>query len=283
MTSDSPQSRSLLKGEETYFAPAATTRDLLGTLRNFHHAARLLRERDVSRVVSTGAAIATAFLPLARLVGAEAHYIESATRVDSPSLTGRIVQRVPGVRVYSQYQNWADPSWSFRGSVFDPFRSVACAPPSTIKRVVVSIGTHPRYGFDRLLRRLIDILPATTDVLWQVGPTQMRDQLTNAQSHIDDSTLRRAMTEADVVITHAGVGSALSAMLAGHRPICVPRLARYGEHVDDHQSALAARLSARQLVISREAGHLTEADLMLAAQSRVISEPAPAPFALETY
>ncbi len=53
---------------------------------------------------------------------------------------------------------------------------------------------------------------------------------------------------ANVVITHAGVGSVLSAVRAGHTPIVVPRLRRLGEHVDDHQVELTRALAERRVV-----------------------------------
>ena len=48
---------------------------------------------------------------------------------------------------------------------------------------------------------------------------------------------------AHVVVAHAGVGSILLAVRHGHVPIVMPRLHRYGEHVDDHQAQLAGRLA----------------------------------------
>ena len=54
--------------------------------------------------------------------------------------------------------------------------------------------------------------------------------------------LNARMREADVVVTHAGVGSVLCARQAGHVPVVVPRLHRFGEHVDDHQLELVAAL-----------------------------------------
>jgi hypothetical protein len=53
--------------------------------------------------VSTGSAIALSFLPVARLRGVPCHCIESAARSASPSQTGRLLRRVPGVRLYTQY------------------------------------------------------------------------------------------------------------------------------------------------------------------------------------
>jgi UDP-N-acetylglucosamine transferase subunit ALG13 len=57
------------------------------------------------------------------------------------------------------------------------------------------------------------------------------------------------MREADVVVTHAGVGSVLCAREAGHVPVVVPRLHRYDEHVDDHQLELVAALGANGHVV----------------------------------
>jgi UDP-N-acetylglucosamine transferase subunit ALG13 len=55
--------------------------------------------------------------------------------------------------------------------------------------------------------------------------------------------------QADVVISHAGVGSILCALRAGHTPIVFPRLKRYSETVDDHQAELARALVRRGAVL----------------------------------
>lgn len=54
---------------------------------------------------------------------------------------------------------------------------------------------------------------------------------------------------ADIVVSHAGVGSIICAMRAGHVPIVFPRLKRYAETVDDHQAELAEALEHRGNVI----------------------------------
>ena len=54
---------------------------------------------------------------------------------------------------------------------------------------------------------------------------------------------------ADVVVSHAGVGSILCALRAGHTPIVFPRLKRYSETVDDHQAELARALAGRGTVM----------------------------------
>jgi UDP-N-acetylglucosamine transferase subunit ALG13 len=51
-------------------------------------------------------------------------------------------------------------------------------------------------------------------------------------------------------VTHAGVGTILCARRAGHTPVVVPRLRRYGEHVDDHQAELTRALESQGAVIA---------------------------------
>jgi UDP-N-acetylglucosamine transferase subunit ALG13 len=58
------------------------------------------------------------------------------------------------------------------------------------------------------------------------------------------------MREATTVVTHAGVGSILSARRAGHLPVVVPRLHALGEHVDDHQAELTRTLEAAGEVVA---------------------------------
>ena len=43
------------------------------------------------------------------------------------------------------------------------------------------------------------------------------------------------MSKCDKVITHGGTGAIIGAVKKGKKVIAVPRLAKFGEHVDDHQ------------------------------------------------
>jgi UDP-N-acetylglucosamine--N-acetylmuramyl-(pentapeptide) pyrophosphoryl-undecaprenol N-acetylglucosamine transferase len=125
---------------------------------------------------STGSAVALPFFALARVKGLCCHYIESAARCDRPSMTGSLIGRIPGVHLYTQSPVWASEKWSFRGSVFDAFEQTASATgekSARLGKIVVSLGTYRGYGFPRLVRRLIEILPPEADVLWQTGDTDV--------------------------------------------------------------------------------------------------------------
>jgi UDP-N-acetylglucosamine--N-acetylmuramyl-(pentapeptide) pyrophosphoryl-undecaprenol N-acetylglucosamine transferase len=281
VTFDTPQSRSLLAGQPVIHVPPATSRDLVGTLRDYVAARRLLRGGRFSRVISTGASVAVSFFHPATRAGLECHYIESATRTHTPSLSGRLVARLPGARLHTQYATWADERWHFGGSVFDGHIAARRPSPRPVGKVVVALGTHEKFHFPRLLSRLTRIIPASVEVLWQVGSTEIPDMPAGARRHVPYAEMQQAMCEADVVITHAGVGSALAALGAGKRAIYVPRRRRHGEHVDDHQGAIATELDGRGLVMAREADAITVDDLTVAASWEVRSRISVSPFRLD--
>ncbi len=271
VTFDGPQSRSLLKDERVIYVPYVGPRDLGMALRNVRQAHRILRSVKPNAVVSTGSAVAMSFLPLSRAHGIPTIYVESAARADGPSLTGRLLQRVPGVQRFSQYRMWADDTWRYVGSVFDGFSPVPATPPPPGRplRIVVTFGLIEGYGFRRLVERLLQILPSDAEVLWQVGDTDMSGLPVAAQRSLPWRDLAAAMKDADVVVAHTGIGSAIDAMESGKCPVLVPREARHGEHVDDHQRQIAAELAARGLAIYRSAEELTFGDVRAAMEVRV--------------
>jgi len=278
VTFDSPQSRSLLADEEVVHVPPATSRDLVGVVQDLLVARRMFGRRRYDRVISTGAGVAVSFFLPAAAAGVECTYIESATRTRGPSLTGRLVARVPRTRLYTQYPGWADHNWRYGGSIFDAFTAEPVAEPRPVRKVVVTLGTHPRYLFPRLLARLVEILPPSIEVLWQVGATVIDRMPAGARRQVPSAEMHQAMREADVVIAHAGVGSALAAMQAGQRALFIPRRRAHGEHVDDHQVEMARELHGRNLVLAREATEITLADLDTAAAWRVRASPVVTPF-----
>jgi UDP-N-acetylglucosamine--N-acetylmuramyl-(pentapeptide) pyrophosphoryl-undecaprenol N-acetylglucosamine transferase len=278
-TFDTPQSRSLLDGQAVDFVPFVGGRDPKNVLRNLPVANRILREHAVDTIVSTGSAVALPFFTLARARRLRCHYIESAARSDGPSATGRLMTRVPGVCLYAQYPGWAGSRWEYRGSVFDSFEPIAgAAAEPAIRKVVVTLGTFRDYGFARLIRRLLQILPPDADVLWQTGDTDTTGLGVAGHHAIPERDLTQAMREADVVVAHAGVGTALAALEVGKCPLLVPRRLAHGEHVDDHQTQIAAELDRRGLALSAEADELTLADLVAAAEARVATLTQDPPF-----
>lgn len=248
VTWETPQSRALLQGQRHVFIDYAPPHDLGATLRTLRSARRILDAEPVDEVVSTGALPAVPFMALARARGIACRYIESAARLSGPSLTGRLVRALPGVRCFRQYEQWSSRSrFDYVGSVFDAF-SPGPRQPRPIRRAVVSVGSS-RFGFRRLIEAASAALPAGCEVLWQTGSTDCSGLGIAEAGLVEPDRLRRAIEAADVVIAHAGVGTALMALAAGRCPVLVPRRAGCGEHVDDHQLMLVDHLSRRGLAV----------------------------------
>ncbi len=279
VTWDTPQSRSLLVGADRVFVRRAKPRDPRTTLANARHALQLLARGEWDCVVSTGSLPAVPFLTVARALGIPCHFIESAARVEDLSLAARILERVPGVRRYVQHEAVARGSWTYRGSVFDGFSAVT-APSGPLRRVVVTVGANG-FDFRRMIAACRRALPGSAQVLWQTGNSDVGDLGIRTRQHLRPEELREAMEDADLVIAHAGVGSALAALQSGHRPILIPRRRAFGEHVDDHQAELAHRLAVRGLAIACEADALTPAVIEEGLSARVIPQEDPAPFVLD--
>ena len=284
-TFDTPQARQLLAGEVVHFVPFAKSRDARGALLDGVHAARLLGRGRFVRVVSTGAAVAVPFLGFARANKLAGHYIESAARSNGLSLSGQMVSRLPGVRMYGQYPTWAAGRVQYRGSVFDGFTQGAPRRLRPLEKVVVTLGTQKDFGFRRAIEVLVRLLPEfcspSAEVLWQTGSTDVSGLPIEAVAHVSPADLRQAMAEADLVVSHAGVGAALMALESGKCPLLLPRRRAFSEHADDHQQLIADELGRRGLAIWAEPHDLTAGDLEVAARMRAVGPDIARPFLLQ--
>jgi beta-1,4-N-acetylglucosaminyltransferase len=92
VTFDKPDARAALEGEKVYYCHFPTNRNLPNLVRNTLLAFRVLRRERPSLIVSSGAAVAVPFFALAKLFGARTMYIEVVDRVDTPTLTARLVR-----------------------------------------------------------------------------------------------------------------------------------------------------------------------------------------------
>lgn len=113
--------------------------------------------------------------------------------------------------------------------------------------IFVTVGTHHQ-PFNRLLNAL-DTLDGN-DLVVQHGPAEPPRGVARAEAYMPFDSMLECFREADVVVTHAGVGSVLCARREGHVPLVVPRRHDLGEHVDDHQVELTRALEARGSVIA---------------------------------
>ncbi len=109
---DREDTRSLLAHEPVYYGYGPTTRNVLNLLRNLRLAWSLLTRLRPKAIVTTGAGIAVPFAWIGRLRGVEVVYVESLTRITTPSLSCRLVRPVAS-RVYVQ---WPELAAAVRGA-----------------------------------------------------------------------------------------------------------------------------------------------------------------------
>ena len=172
-------------------------------------------------------------------------------------MTGRALQRCGGVHLYTQHRELANQRWRYAGSAFDSYQAVELVTASALRTVVVTTGTLD-FSFRRLLDRLRAVLPARVQVIAQAGCDSGRLDWPGARvsATMAPDTLGSLMRAADVVVAHAGIGSALMAFEAGKSPILVPRRKRHGEHVDDHQEQIARKFARSGLAVAAEASSI---------------------------
>lgn len=119
VTFDKSDARSLLREERVVFANGPTNRSIKNLLRNLLKAWRTIRVMRPRAVVTTGAGVAVPFAWIARLHRIPVIYIESFTRIESPSLSCRLVRPVAS-RIYVQWPELLDevPEALYVGSLF---------------------------------------------------------------------------------------------------------------------------------------------------------------------
>lgn len=113
--------------------------------------------------------------------------------------------------------------------------------------IFVTVGTHEQQ-FDRLVRAVDGLVADGTiaePVFVQTGYSGYVPRHCEHSRFVQAKRMRELMEGASVVVTHGGPSSFVGAMAAGKAPVVAPRLARYGEHVNDHQADFARIVAER--------------------------------------
>lgn len=124
------------------------------------------------------------------------------------------------------------------------------------------VGSRP-YQFNRLFEELDRLVGAgyVKDSLFaQIGASTYEPKNFRFEHFMDPDAFKAKIAEADIVISHGASGSIMGALNAGKRVIAVSRLAKYGEHINDHQVGINETLAAEGLVLAvREMDELGDA------------------------
>jgi UDP-N-acetylglucosamine--N-acetylmuramyl-(pentapeptide) pyrophosphoryl-undecaprenol N-acetylglucosamine transferase len=271
VTFESPQSRSLLKDRNVLYVPYVAPRDARAVVRSFLQIKDHLAKTGISydEAISTGSGLALAALPAARISGIPARYIESVSRTDGPSLSGRILHALRFCRMEAQHEKWVSKRWTVRPSVMGTFTATTTQPLIEAPRLFVTLGTIKPYRFDAAVDAVLATGLATSDTVWQVGTTSRVNLPGKVFETVEDDEFSNYIEQSDVVITHSGVGSILKILDLGKYPIVIPRRAERGEHIDNHQLEIARLVTRHGIASAVEADQLTRETVLQATTYRV--------------
>jgi UDP-N-acetylglucosamine transferase subunit ALG13 len=118
--------------------------------------------------------------------------------------------------------------------------------------VILAVCSTHWHPFPRLIRLAASLAEYKGEELHvQHGHT---DPVPDVEAHwvqwYTRPELTEAMRAASAVVVHGGSGCIYHALRLGIRPIPVPRLTQFGEHVDDHQLQLCGTLEREGRVVT---------------------------------
>lgn len=103
--------------------------------------------------------------------------------------------------------------------------------------IFVTVGSQ-KFQFNRLLKeidRLVEEKKIQEEVIAQTGYSDYKPRNYEYKDFFDRNEFIKIMSKCDKVITHGGTGTIVGAVKQGKKVIGIPRLKKFGEHVDDHQ------------------------------------------------
>ena len=106
--------------------------------------------------------------------------------------------------------------------------------------ILVTVGSQ-KFQFNRLLSKIDELIEkkAITDkVFAQIGVSDYKPKNYEHVDFMPQEEFSKKMDECDMVITHAGTGVIVNAVKKEKKVVALPRLAKFNEHVDDHQIQL---------------------------------------------
>lgn len=116
--------------------------------------------------------------------------------------------------------------------------------------IFVTLGSQ-KFQFDRLLQKLDELVEQgviTEKIMAQIGASNYLPKHFPYVRFMDREQFAATMDQCDIVVTHGGTGVIITAVKKGKKVIAVPRLAKYKEHVDDHQLQLLHQFDELQII-----------------------------------
>ncbi|MBZ5964366.1 multidrug MFS transporter [Leuconostoc gelidum subsp. gasicomitatum] len=110
--------------------------------------------------------------------------------------------------------------------------------------IFVTVGTHEQ-PFNRLIKKIDELVEEkiiSEPVFMQIGFSDYIPKNVKYSRFLSYAQMQESINDARIIITHGGPASFISVLAKGKKPIVVPRLSEFHEHVNDHQLIFAKEL-----------------------------------------
>ena len=115
--------------------------------------------------------------------------------------------------------------------------------------IFISVGTQ-KQSFKRLFHMVEESKVISNQrIIAQTGYTEFNSRKMEIVPFMSIDLYKKYMEEADIVICHGGVGTIFDALYAGKKVLAIPRLAKYEEHVNDHQIEICDELEKEGYIL----------------------------------
>ena len=117
--------------------------------------------------------------------------------------------------------------------------------------IFVTLGSQ-KFQFNRLLielDKLVEEKKICNAIFAQIGYSDYKPKNYEFKEFLDREQFAEFMDKCDTVITHGGTGAIVGAVKRDKKVIAVPRLAKFGEHVDDHQLQIIDQFTNMNFIV----------------------------------
>lgn len=116
--------------------------------------------------------------------------------------------------------------------------------------IFITLGSQ-KFQFNRLLKAVDQQVcegKIQDKIFAQIGASDYRPQYYSFKDFLGRNEFAELIDKSDIVITHGGTGVIIGSIKKEKKVIAVPRLQKYGEHVDDHQLQLLTQFEKLDLI-----------------------------------
>ena len=118
--------------------------------------------------------------------------------------------------------------------------------------IFVTVGTQ-KFSFDRLLKKIDELVENGTiqeQIIVQKGHSTYRPVHCAWSDFFPEESFYSLLQKSNLIITHGGIGTILKSLTLKKKVIVVPRLKKYGEHIDDHQLEIGNKFGQMGYVLT---------------------------------